>query len=208
MDHDTISSSELPSAQRDRWNRAKSDGRIYVLDVLTIDDDSSGRYLLTMQGTTDVYTISVPVDGVNPLKCSCLDAGRRKDCVCKHVLAACITFGFLYTEGSPDSIITRCPDSTIARNLLTKKQVVLSPSEVERLVAALTFRTFSSTSGTSRTKTSLFDMEDPCAICFEDIKKSTAIFECSTCKKCIHDDCWKAWKRGGKTTCVYCRATN
>lgn len=203
----TVGLWELVKPQRDRWQRALSDSRICVLDVAPLDDASS--YLLTMQGTTDVYSISVPNSIGVPMKCNCFDAKKRKDLVCKHVLKACLTFGLLKNDIDDEAITALHEDSKILRDLVNGDSLTLNALEIERLQVVFRNRLRSSASAgpsgpTGPTAESA--LEDPCAVCFEPIDAGSPIFKCVTCKNCVHGECWAAWKRAGKRTCVYCRA--
>jgi hypothetical protein len=199
----SIWTSELSYGQRTRWERARSDPRIYVIDVAMSDDTSS--YCLTIQGTTDIYTVTIPYDAHGGrIKCTCIDAKRNKTLTCKHVLNVCKALGLISTsDGCDESISATFEDSTILAHLEDGKPIEFCASEIDRITDVLNRRTGSAPKPATISATT---MEDPCAICFEDITGGSAVFTCKTCKKSIHDDCWKAWKRSGKSTCVYCRA--
>ncbi len=197
---DPIGLEDLCRPQRDRWNRALVDARICVLDVTNVDDDSS--YLLTMQGTTDIYTISVPYMTGRPMKCTCFDAKKRKDLNCKHVLKACQVFGLLTPVMDDIAIASPFEDSKLLFHLMNQEPLTLSESEIDKIHNVMRLRGLKSPSAPVAAAT----LEDPCAVCFEAIEAGTSIFECKTCKKTVHDECWKAWNRAGRRSCVYCRS--
>jgi hypothetical protein len=128
---DPIGLEDLCRPQRDRWNRALVDARICVLDVTNVDDDSS--YLLTMQGTTDIYTISVPYMTGRPMKCTCFDAKKRKDLNCKHVLKACQVFGLLTPVMDDIAIASPFEDSKLLFHLVNQEPLTLSESEIDKI---------------------------------------------------------------------------
>lgn len=202
----TIGQWELVKPQRDRWQRALRDSRICVLDVTPLDDASS--FTLTMQGTTDVYTISVPNSAGKPIKCNCFDAKRRKELVCKHTLKACLTFGLLKSDIDDEAITALHDDSKILHDLIRGDPLTLNAREIERLNIMFRNRLNSTVAAATGPAgpTAETTMEDPCAVCFEPIDVGTSIFKCGTCRNCVHGECWTAWKRAGKRTCVYCRA--
>jgi ankyrin repeat protein len=41
-----------------------------------------------------------------------------------------------------------------------------------------------------------------CCICYEEFKKNENLFQCKTCKKCVHMTCQEKWNE----ECVYCRS--
>ena len=164
------------SEQYLRWQRAQTQ-HFYVIDTL---HDPSGKAKIKVNGTKDVYDVTVTPRG--RLLCSCPDfalAKRRynKQICCKHicfVLMRILGYGYAQAESSLD-------------------RAFLTESDHDAFLIKL------------KPRRNELDAETQCPVCFESLTDNPRE-ACRTCGNWIHTECMARWLNFASNTCVYCRS--
>jgi hypothetical protein len=202
-----------------RYNKIQHE-RFYLLNIKNQED----KYIINVSGSTrNIYNIEVSKEE-KKISCNCPDMKNRAptlDCVCKHCC-------FVIFKVCRDTIAT---ESDFFSNLvfndedfgkLTDKleekyqifnqhRFLEEPDDSVDLSLIEIFHTLSITEEDGsifETKLNKIQIEDPCAICCEDICDEPDNVECPECHKVFHKQCQDMWLATGNISCSVCRSTS
>ena len=202
----------LPIPQSTRLSRMYSE-RHYLLHFKFENEMS----VLSVSGSTgNIYTIVIDK---NEISCNCPDFrgyAREDGVYCKHccfVIYRVLSSHLLPRHVEPRNIdVDTCKNwqKLLAQKQLDQLQHVALPSLCKKYEIShkkennIHLKDFGVVSPQDCKK--IDKLNDPCGICYEDLKDAKCLVECGECLNLLHKECADIWLRNGTVeTCVYCR---